>query len=66
MSNGQQQLFATPARLSDADLLTRLAGAEKSNFRYEDIAAYKRRTDERRLVVLEELAAQAQDLTMGY
>ena len=33
---------------------------------FEDAARYKRRIDERRLKVLEELAAQAQELGMGY
>lgn len=33
---------------------------------YKDIADYKRRIDERRLQTLEELAAQAQELGMGY
>lgn len=33
---------------------------------FEDVAAYKRRVDEKRLAALAELAAQAQDLKMGY
>lgn len=33
---------------------------------YKDIVNYKRRIDERRLETLEELAAQAQELDMGY
>ncbi|MEX2142491.1 MAG: excisionase family DNA-binding protein [Pirellulales bacterium] len=33
---------------------------------FQDLMAYKRFLDERRLKVLEELAAQAQDLKMGY
>jgi hypothetical protein len=33
---------------------------------YEDIAAYQRRVDERRRATLDESAAQAQDLGMGY
>jgi len=33
---------------------------------FEDAAAYKRNIDEKRLEVLEQLAAQAQDLKMGY
>lgn len=33
---------------------------------FQDLMAYKRSTDEKRLKALEELAAQAQDLKMGY
>lgn len=33
---------------------------------FEDAARYKRRVDEKRLKVLEELAAQAQELGLGY
>jgi excisionase family DNA binding protein len=33
---------------------------------YKDVAEYKRRIDERRRVTLDELAAQAQELGMGY
>lgn len=33
---------------------------------FEDLMAYKRSTDENRLKALDELAAQAQDLKMGY
>jgi len=34
--------------------------------RFEDLMAYKRQADAKRLEALEELAAQAQDLKMGY
>lgn len=33
---------------------------------FADVAAYKQRTDEKRLEALEQLAAQAQELGMGY
>ncbi len=33
---------------------------------FEDAARYKRRVDEKRLKILEELAAQAQELGLGY
>lgn len=33
---------------------------------FEDAAAYKRRVDEKRLKVLDQLAAQAQELGLGY
>lgn len=34
--------------------------------RFEDLFSYKRRIDQKRRKTLEELAAQAQDLDMGY
>jgi excisionase family DNA binding protein len=40
--------------------------AEQRLVRLDDVIAYKRRNDQDRLKVLEELVAQAQELNMGY
>jgi excisionase family DNA binding protein len=51
--------------LEQAKIPFRLVG-EHRRVRLDDVIAYKRRNDQDRLKVLEELVAQAQELNMGY
>jgi excisionase family DNA binding protein len=51
--------------LEEAKLPFRLVGKHR-RVRLDDVIAYKRRDDQERLKVLEELVAQSQELNMGY
>jgi excisionase family DNA binding protein len=51
--------------LEEGKIPFRLVGKHR-RIRRDDLMAYKRRDDEARLRVLEELVAQAQELNMGY
>jgi excisionase family DNA binding protein len=51
--------------LEEGKIPFRLVGKHR-RIRREDLMAYKRRDDQARLRVLEELVAQAQELNMGY
>ncbi len=51
--------------LDEGQLPCRKVGTQR-RILYSDLMAYKRQTEQQRLEVLEELAAQAQELDMGY
>jgi excisionase family DNA binding protein len=51
--------------LEEAKIPFRVVGKHR-RVRLDDVIAYKRRDDQERLKVLEELVAQAQELNMGY